>query len=347
MKAFARFLCVLSLTAFFVACGGGSGGGGSGGGGPTGTTGPSARDSTMAYDAESDRVILFGGRSGPIGFQGDTWAYDLDTNAWTNMNLATSPAGRAGHAIAYDAQSDRVILFGGFSGTRDNPIHYDDTWVYDFNSNAWTDMSATPSPPTRHAHRMVYDAQSDRVILFGGIKDAFDFNNPIFYNETWAYDFDTNAWTQLSPSSKPLGGACFVLAYDAESSRIILFGGERGPVQYEDTWAYDFNTNAWTDMNPAQRPAVQDYPEMAYDAGSDRVILFGGAGGAETWAYYFNTNTWMNMNPVEHPSGRWLHAMAYDEGSDRVVLFGGETDSSISDETWAYDFNTNTWTHLQ
>ncbi len=28
MKAFARFLCVLSLTAFFSACGGGGGGGG-------------------------------------------------------------------------------------------------------------------------------------------------------------------------------------------------------------------------------------------------------------------------------------------------------------------------------
>ncbi len=137
------------------------------------------------------------------------------------------------------------------------------------------------------------------------------------------------------------------MAYDAESSRIILFGGERGPVQYEDTWAYDFNTNAWTDMTPAQRPAVQNYPEMAYDAGSDRVIQFGGAGGAETWAYDFNTNAWTNMNPVEHPSGRWLHAMAYDEGSDRVVLFGGESETAVlSDETWAYDFNTDTWTHM-
>ena len=139
------------------------------------------------------------------------------------------------------------------------------------------------------------------------------------------------------------------MAYDAESSRIILFGGERGPVQYEDTWAYDFNTNAWTDMNPAPRPRVQEYPAVAYDAGADRVILFGGTGGSETWAYDFNTNVWTNMNSVVHPSGRWGHAMAYDEGSARVVLFGGENGAGtpIRRETWAYDFNTDTWTHMQ
>ena len=143
-------------------------------------------------------------------------------------------------------------------------------------------------------------------------------------------------------------GGCFVLAYDAESGRVILFGGETIQALYDDTWAYDFNTNAWTIMNPATRPAVQDYSGMAYDAGSDRVILFGGAGGSETWAYDFNTNVWTNMNPVEHPSGRWLHRMAYDEGSDRVVLFGGENETGpLGGERWAYDFNTNSWTNME
>ena len=117
---------------------------------------------------------------------------------------------------------------------------------------------------------------------------------------------------------------------------------------FGDTAAYDYNTDTWTDMNPAPRPAVQDYMAMAYDAGSDRVILFGGDGDSETWAYDFNSNTWTNMFPVEHPSGRWGHKMAYDEGSDRVVLFGGETAGTTpSSETWAYDFNSNTWTHMQ
>ena len=172
---------------------------------------------------------------------------------------------------------------------------------------------------------------------------------PTFYADTWAYDFDTNAWTEVSPSTNPnTGGACHALAYDAESGRVILFGGHtsRGSLS-DDTWAYDFNTNAWTVMNPAPRPLIQEYMAMAYDVESDRVILFGGAGGFETWAYDFNTDGWTRMNSVVHPSGRWGHAMAYDERLDRVVLFGGERGSGplrFLGDTWAYDFNTDTWT---
>ncbi len=191
---------------------------------------------------------------------------------------------------------------------------------------------------------MVYDARSDRAILFGGLTGSP--GNFIFYDETWAYDFDTNAWTQLNPSTRPRQGDCLAMAYDAESGRVILFGTETPIAIFNDTWAYDFNTDTWTDMNPAVRPTNQEYQAMAYDAGSDRVILFGGAGGSETWAYDFNSNTWMKMNPVLHPSGRWGHVMAYDEESKRVVLFGGGTGITPSNETWAYDFNSNTWTHM-
>ncbi len=295
---------------------------------------PSARAfHGTAYDAVSDQVILYGGHAHPDPNKG-TWAYDLDTNSWTDMNPPTSPDAdpfpRSDHAMAYDAQSDRVILFGGFAG-----FVVGETWAYDFNSNSWTDMSATPSPTARGAGQMVYDTRSDRVILFGGV-------NGIIYDETWAYDFDTNAWTQLSPSTKPPPEACFALAYDAESDRVILFGFD----QRHATWAYDFNTNAWTDMNPERSPRVQDYHAMTYDAGSDRVILFGGTGGSETWAYDFNTNRWTRMNPVVHPSARWGHRMVYHARSERIILFGGERifEELWSDETWAYDFNTDTWT---
>ena len=308
-------------------------------------TGPSGQGfSSMVYDAESDRVILFSGDTDdPIQ---DTWAYDLDTNSWTemNMNPATSPDFfRFSHAMAYDAQSDRAILFGG-EYQLGTPLS--DTWAYDFNTNTWTDMNPATSPSARLGHRMVYDARADRIILFGGLSSVQP--REIYLDDMWAYDFDTNAWTQLSPSTKPRGGGCFAMAYDAESGRVIVFGAEDHTRFYDETWAYDFNTNTWTDMNPAPRPSIQAYQEMAYDAGSDRVILFGGAGGSETWAYDFNGNAWTNMNPVGHPSGRWGHAMAYDEGSDRVVLFGGEGARgpfpSPTNDTWAYDFSTNTWT---
>ena len=42
---------------------------------------------------------------------------------------------------------------------------------------------------------MVYDTQTNKVILFGG-----DGNNGNDLNDTWAYDPQSNTWTELSPS---------------------------------------------------------------------------------------------------------------------------------------------------
>ena len=49
------------------------------------------------------------------------------------------PLARAFSAMAYDAESDRVILYAGQSeDENDDPIKRGDTWAYDFNTNTWT-----------------------------------------------------------------------------------------------------------------------------------------------------------------------------------------------------------------
>jgi len=201
-----------------------------------------------------------------------------------------TPPARYGHAMAYDSQSGRLVLFGGGSSSAGVLLLLNDTWAYDFNTSTWTDMSPAIAPPARYGHAMAYDSESDRVILFGG----WSYGNAVF-NDTWAYDFNTNTWNEVSPKSSPLARSLHVMAYDSESDRVILFGGYSScclGITLGDTWAYDFNTNTWTAMNPAVAPGPRESSAMAYDSRSDRVILFGGYGGSnETWAYDFNTNT--------------------------------------------------------
>ena len=78
---------------------------------------PSARSGhSMAYDPTSGRLIMFGG----VDFAGtsldDTWAYDSATNAWTQLEASgPQPRARAGHVMAYDQTSARLIMFGGHS----------------------------------------------------------------------------------------------------------------------------------------------------------------------------------------------------------------------------------------
>src|SRR5437667_94240 len=290
----------------------------------------------LAYDSHADRVILFGGFLGY--WFNDTWAYDFNTNTWTNMAPAVSPPADIPCGMAYDAQSDRMILIVGCNGGAS-------TWAYDFSSNMWTNMNPAARPSLRSHHAMTYDAQSDRVILFGGEDTA------AVLGDTWAYDFNSNGWTNADPPTRPVRRVYHAMAYDSESDRVILFGGSGNGDVLNDTWAYDFNMNTWTDMDPAVRPPPRYGHAMAYDLQSDRVILFSGYGlngnyFDDTWAYDFNANKWTNKDPLPKPPMRYCHATAYDAQSDRVILFGGDLAGGLFNDTWAYDFNTNAWTDM-
>ena len=89
---------------------------------------PSPRKgAVMAYDAATGTVVLFGGlnKAGGRAFN-DTFTWNGTT--WTKQATATGPSARWGGAMAYDAATGTVVLFGGV-----NPgasFVDDDTWTW-------------------------------------------------------------------------------------------------------------------------------------------------------------------------------------------------------------------------
>ncbi len=165
------------------------------------------------------------------------------------MEPPTQPLKLATHNLAYDAESDRVVLFGGDA----EGVPSDETWAYDLNANTWTNMEPAARPSRRHSHALAYDAESDRVVLFGGHLPSVYFGASVHSDQTWAYDFNTNTWTNMEPPTQPLKLAAHNLTYDAESDRVVLFGGDAPGLNSDDqTWAYDLNANTWTDLSPAE-----------------------------------------------------------------------------------------------
>ena len=224
---------------------------------------PSPRShGAMVYDVQSDRAILYGGQWQDSSGIAETWAYDVDSNSWTNRNPpGASPGGRRHHAMAYDAQSDRVILYGGAPGLAD-------TWAYEFEANRWTQRAG--GPPALQRHAMAYDSSRDRVLMVG-------------LGQTWSYDYTSDQWTRLNTSAPNLaaGAATPEMAYDVQSDRTILINDD------SVTWAFDYAANQWTDMNPPTAPIVHHF-DMVYVDAVDRIILYGGRSGGspdETWAY--------------------------------------------------------------
>jgi N-acetylneuraminic acid mutarotase len=209
------------------------------------------------------------------------------------MEEPENPPELTGAQMAYDAESDRMVLFGGmdWDSEQGNIRLHDDTWTYDFDSNTWTKMAPQVSPPGRHFHAMAYDARSDRVILFGGSPSRDD---------TWAYDHNTDAWEELEPAIKPTDRVSCAMVYDPVSGRVILFGGESGLEALDDTWAYDYETNTWTDLAPVTHPSKRARYAAAYSTGAERIIIFGGGPSREeltdqTWTYDPGANTWTNL----------------------------------------------------
>jgi len=148
------------------------------------------------------------------------------------MNPINSPSARTDHVMVYDSNSMKVILYGG----SDSGGHFEDTWIYDLTTNSWTQMNPLAKPSKRIGHSMVYDSNSDQVILFGG------WNTTHFFADTWVYDLTTNIWMQVNPVNPPSPRNFQSMVCDSNSDRIILFGGSDSPTSYfGDTWIYPGN----------------------------------------------------------------------------------------------------------
>jgi hypothetical protein len=246
--------------------------------------------------------------------------------------------------MTYDSKADRSILS---VVTEDwNALQ---TWAYDANSDTWTQLADGPIP--MFGQRVVYDTQSDRIIMFGGIT----LTNFQFVDETWVYDYNTNTWTNMQPRKHPSGRNYVGMVYDSNADRVVMWGDwqwKYNPSTDSSVWTYDYNTNTWQEFKHVNKdgPAVRDYQMLAYDEKNDRIIMYGGYewGNDETWIYDLNTDTWRQMYPLKNPGVISRYTMLYARDTNRTILFGGQDGPNYNQfkgETWLYDLRHNKWTN--
>jgi N-acetylneuraminic acid mutarotase len=304
--------------------------------GPTGNMPAARRGHSMAYDAAGRRIVLFGGWNGKDDYS-DTWAYDPATNTWTDLKPAGMiPSARHDHALVYDPDRERLILFGGTSANT-TFVGMNDTWTYDLRANTWEKLSPTGDLPVgRSVHSMTYDPGSKRMILFGGSAQGD------YLADTWAYDPGADSWEQLSRTGDSPPGQCAgSLVYDEGLGQILLFGGWDG-TYLADTWVYNPAADDWTRLRPVgDVPTGRHSFGMVYDSTVQRTILFGGWQDAAldaTWSYDSDDNVWTQLEPGDAgPAPRCALAMVFDPDRDVTVLFGGFDGEAVFNDTWSYD----------
>jgi len=173
----------------------------------------------MIYDSILRKLVVFGGVDyfscmdpwrDYYYYSNDTWIYDPDTDNWTLMPSTVYPKARVYHKMAHDLDAQKTVMFGG-SMYRNETGLLDDTWVYDSLYNIWENKTPLVHPSKRAKHTMLYDAQLNKVLLFGG-----------GYNESWTYNISNNYWSRRYIKNGPNVTWCQA-EYDNANDRIILF----------------------------------------------------------------------------------------------------------------------------
>ncbi|MFN8489234.1 MAG: kelch repeat-containing protein [Caldilineaceae bacterium] len=297
----------------------------------------------MAYDAESKRIILLGGQLGSMVPLTDTWAYDPAAATWQAMRPRVAPPASEG-PLAYADKADRMLYLATLDGMTFGPLN--ETWTYDYNSNTWAKLTPAQSPtPGMVGARMVYDSESDRMILFGG----YDIPKNGYFNETWVFDFAANTWTQMKPQIAPPGTNFHSMIYDSQADRVLMWGS----VSDDRLWSYDYNSDTWAEVTDRGTPPLTDYTRMVYVPELRQSILFGGvdvpkeAPQGSTWIYDHMSKQWQKLTLANAPAPRGWHSMIYEPVSKQILLFGGGLDRNRAyGDLWRFDPIAQTWTDI-
>ena len=105
---------------------------------------------------------------------------------------------------------------------------------------------------------------------FSGIASARGAVRPVSLPiPTSAYD-----WTNMRPSGGPAGTIVnMAMVYDSAADRMVVFGGTAFQGKGSNkTWAYDYESNTWTDRNPETHPHAGWLDRAAYDSAAHLMI---------------------------------------------------------------------------
>jgi hypothetical protein len=300
---------------------------------------PAARSGqSAAMDSASHRMMMFGGTSSTTALN-DTW---ILTNAdgqhgqpaWIPVVTATAPPPASYSTGLYDAASNRMILYGGASGT--------DVWVLT-NANglgsgapSWIQLNPTGSLgnlPTvlTDYEKLVYDPVRNVMIVYDSTAGVWTLSNANGLG-------GTPVWTLINvPANGPSGRAAFTAVYDPGSNRMMVFGGSGGGTDFNDLWALEQangldGTPAWIPLptGTATVPTGRSGHMAVYDPASDAMTIFGGIGlPAETWTAAHASGltqppVWTLTNSgVPVPDPRVWCSAVLDTNSFSMIVFGG------------------------
>lgn len=256
-------------------------------------------------------------------------------SSWQNLTNGTAPPASWGSSFAYDPAGGYDLLFGG----EDAAGLLGNTWSYE--AGSWTELSC-PCPSARAFATMAFDPARDEMVLFGGLAETTNSQGAVVeapVSDTWAWNAGSGTWSDISnavgtpPTSRYSGS----MAWSANASALVLFGGDSGSSALNDTW--ELGNGNWTSLSESVAPAPRWGAGFANSSeGYD--LLFGGESLTDTYGdtWTFNGTAWAEI-PVCGgcgPSARAYPLVADIPATGNMVVFGGSGPAGLLDDAWVF-----------
>jgi len=246
---------------------------------------------------------------------------------WTTV--ANFPTAIMDNAVATDTATGKVYSAGGYDGSSTTAAAY----VYDPATQAWTALPALANPREEPQAAFV----SGKLYVFGGWGSD---GNPVATTEV--YDPSAGTWSTAASDPIPYAGASVATL----NGKVYLIGGcDAANCGHADVQVYDPAANSWS--TAAAYPTTIAWEGCG--AVAAEIYCAGGTTGATSdtanaYAYNAATDSWSAIAPV--PIDLW--AMGYTAANGQLLLSGGVTSgfSSLTNQGYAYDPGTGTWTAL-
>jgi len=178
---------------------------------------PARQDAAMFFDPARGTTVIYGGyyfdpESQTTVFLDDAWEWD----------------GKNWQPLVFNELRRNSSAAIVFDPIRQLPLLMDVEGLWSWQDARWIPLSFPDNPPGRWNSQMVFNPDSQRIVMFGGFKDKDVFD------DTWIYN--GQGWEQLITKTKPPRRNGHNMFYDQTRGTVVLFGGLDGGVFYDDMW---------------------------------------------------------------------------------------------------------------
>jgi len=239
----------------------------------------------------------------------------------------------------------KVLLFGGEVEYGDNGFFANETWIYDYDENSWTQIITknTPSPREGHSIAQISDG---KVLLFGGYYNNLmsppnDTN--IILNDTWIFDIADTNWHEIKVEHSPGKRTRHGMAQLYDGS-VFLFGGSPDHISFlNSSYIFDLQTLTWNIVSVINTKPISRASFGIAKIQDGEIIIYGGWCSKylnDTWIYRSLNNNWNEI--INSNLTAILKNQPIANLTDEYLLMYGGTGGHW-DSTWIYITKNSKW----